>query len=62
MWLCSSVNSVWSIARPIHQLSVNPLKWRPVSGIDRQQPGRLDPQLAADLRPQLGGHVRRREP
>ena len=26
MWLCSSVKSVWSIARPIHQLSVKPLK------------------------------------
>ena len=38
MWLCSSVNSVWSMARPIHQLSVNPLKWMPVSGSTGSSP------------------------
>ena len=53
MWLCSSVNSVWSIARPIHQLSVKPLKCDAGLGIDRQQPVGSMLQLAADARPQL---------
>ena len=48
MSLCSSVNSVWSIASPIHQLSVKPVKLHARLRIDRQQPGRLEPELAAD--------------
>ena len=38
MWLCSSVNSVWSMARPIHQLSVNPLKSMPGVRVDGSSP------------------------
>ena len=38
MWLCSSVNSVCSIARPTHQLSLNPVKSIPVSGSTGSSP------------------------
>ena len=55
MWLCSHVKSVCSIASPIHQLSVNPLRCTPGLRIDRQQLRRFDLQLAALAGSQLRG-------